>query len=374
MRHTRHSLFRPARDRYFAASTLAVGITLGVFGCEYDDNDWQIDQESGATSSRGGTKSSSGTSNRSGSSNVSGGQGGMGTVPDDYPRPQIDSMRPTSGPYGTLVTIEGSGLGNPGLPGFRLALGNQGNALLTPDNGDMVVSWTDEAITFRFPFPSEGAVVLEGPQGDAVAGEFTPTWHIAQELEQAPAATVIASISPQPGHLSLLFDTMPLTLLALGPDGSVEHAVTADDVETSSLRLYLNATAQVEAVGVSTGTAPVIVHLQNQDDDLVAAPTTIELDATEYVLAGGSEGAAVWMRRSAGWHRARPAPGRGRSTRGRSPIRIRMRRITPPERAATAHCTLPIRLTPGPVFRPTTTWKRRTGSVWSRQPAHSAAP
>jgi hypothetical protein len=309
MRQTKPCLFRHATDRYFAVGTLAVVVTLGLFGCEYDDSDWEIDQESGATSSRGGTKGSSGGSgNRSGSSNVSGGEmGGAGDLPADYPPPTIDSMEPTSGPYGTLVTIKGSGLGHEGLPGFKLALGSEGNAFLTPENKGMVMTWTDEEITFRFPFPSEGAVVLEGPKGDVVAGDFTPSWHIAQKLELPPAASVIASISPQPDHIAMLFDTMPLTLLDLGPEGIVEHAVTADGVETTSLRLYLNATGKIEAVGVSADADPVIVHLQNQADDFVAVPTAIKLTATEYVVAGGSEGAAVWMRRAAGWQRARPS-------------------------------------------------------------------
>lgn len=308
MRQTKLSLFRHARGQYFAVTTLGVMTALGLFGCEYDDNDWQIDQESGATSSRGGTKSSGGVMNRSGSSGASGSEtGGTGGVPADYPAPKIESMEPTSGPYGTLVTIKGSGLGHEGLPGFKLLLGSEGNAFLTPENKGMVMTWTDEEITFRFPFPSEGAVALEGPKGDAMAGEFTPTWHIAQKLEQAPAASVIASISPQPDHIAMLFDTMPLTLLDVGPEGIVEHAVSADGVETTSLRLYLNATNQVEAVGVSSDADPVIVHLQNQDGDLVAVPTAIKLTATEYRVAGGSEGAAVWMRRSTGWHRARPS-------------------------------------------------------------------
>src|SRR5690349_14729101 len=100
MRQTKHSFSRHRSDRYFAAGTLGAVIALGLFGCEYDDGEWQLDQESGATSSRGGTKGSSGgATNRSGSSNVSGDEtGGAGEVPDDYPAPKIDSMAPTSGP------------------------------------------------------------------------------------------------------------------------------------------------------------------------------------------------------------------------------------------------------------------------------------
>jgi hypothetical protein len=289
-------------------------VVLGLFGCEYDDSDWHLDQDSGATTSRSGTsgsaassgKAAGGTTGNLGDGGSTGGVGGGELA--GYPAPEIDSMDPAVGPYGTAVTITGKGLGNAVLKGFTLAVGNQGEVELTPDS-DEVVSWSDEEIVFRYPFPAEGAVALEGPKGDALAGEFAPTWHIAQQLETAPAATVIASISPEPDRIMMLFDTMPLTLLDVGPDGVVEHVVTAEDVETTSVRLYLNAAKKVEAVGVSTGVDPVIVHLQNMADDLVAVPTAIELMATEYGVAGGSEGAAVWMRRAAGWQRARPSSG-----------------------------------------------------------------
>jgi hypothetical protein len=309
MRQTKHSLFRRDRGQYFAVTTLAVVVALGLFGCEYDDSDWHLDQESGATTSRSGTKGSGANTGKAGSGGAGGSTtGGSAGVPASYPAPEIEAMEPATGPYGTAVTITGRGLGNDTLKGFTLAVGNQGEVELTPES-DEVVSWSDEEIVFRYPFPAEGAVALEGPKGDALAGEFAPTWHIAQQLETAPAATVIASISPEPDRIMMLFDTMPLTLLDVGADGIVEHAVTATDVETTSLRLYLNATKQLEGVGVSTGADPVIVHLQNMADDLVAVPTALKLMATEYGVAGGSEGAAVWMRRTGGWQRARPSAG-----------------------------------------------------------------
>lgn len=302
------------RQIVFAAITLSL-----VLGCEYDDGDWQLDQGSGATSSRAGSSSSSGGKAQAGSqATTEGGEGdlgnggsvangGSGDTPASYPAPKIDSLEPAFGAYGTVVTLKGEGLGNPSLAGFKLLLGNDGEVELDPKDETSVVSWSDEEITFRYPFPAEGAVTLQAPKGSLVAGEFQPTWHVAQEIDKAPGATVLASISPAPDHIEMLFDTMPLSLLDVGPDGVVEHTVTADNVDPSSLRLYLNAQKKVEAVGVSTDAAPVIVHLQNQGDDLLAMPTTIKLQATEYSVAGGSEGAAVWMRRSTGWFRARPS-------------------------------------------------------------------
>jgi IPT/TIG domain-containing protein len=300
---------------------------LGAGGCQYDDSDWQRDQDSGATSSRGSSSSTGATggkgqagsttshagssgSGNAGSTGDAGGSseptGGASDPPAEYPEPSIDSMEPASGAYGTLVTIKGHGLGNPSLSGFTLAIGNQGEVTITPKDQAFVSSWTDEEIVFRFPFPAEGGVSLEAPQGAVLAGEFQPSWHIAREIDKAPAESVLASIVSAPDHLTLLFDTDPLTLLDIGPDGAVEHSVTAGSVDPSSLRLYLNSAKKVEAIGVSTDAAPVLVQLQNQDDDLVAKATSIKLDASEFSVAGGSEGAAVWMRRSNGWYRARP--------------------------------------------------------------------
>lgn len=298
----------------YVAASLSCLATFGAWGCQYDDSGWQLDQNSGATSSHGGSggavsrggKGSAGTATEL-PAGGNGGEltGGAAGAPAGEPEPKIDSMDPSSGPYGTVVTIKGSGLGSASRPGFTLALGNQGEVTLTPKD-DAVTSWTDGEIVFRFPFPAEGAVALEAPQGAAMAGEFQPTWHIAQEITQAPAASVLASISPLSGHIEMLFDTTPLSLIDVGPAGAVEHAVTADNIEPSSLRLYLNAGKNVEGVAVSKDAAPVLVELQNQSDDLVAKATTIKLSATEFVIAGGAQGASAWMRRTGGWYRARP--------------------------------------------------------------------
>jgi len=278
-----------------------------------------------------------------------GGKTGVGGSVADYPEPQIDSMEPTSGPYGTPVTIKGLGLGNASLAGFTLAVGNQGEVTLTPKDKASVVSWTDEEIVFRYPFPAEGGVALEGPKGDVTVGEFQPTWHVAREIDQAPAATVLASISPAANHIVMLYDTMPLSLVDVGPEGVVEHSVTAPGVDPSRVRLYLNAAKKVEGIGVSSDAAPVLVHLQNSNDDLVAKATTIQLQATELAVAGGSEGAAVWMRRATGWFRARPGASGWAQDKGP----IADPNPNAPNRA-TAPCTWPGRSTPVTSW---TTWR-----------------
>lgn len=316
--HSRASLVRiGGRGLWLTGVACA---SLAGWGCEYSDSAWQLDRSSGATAPRGGSDDTpSGGKGQAGSSVVhptagsdagdAAGEGGGGAVPDNYPEPRIDTMDPVTGAYGTLVTVRGLGLGNPSMKGFALALGKLGEVTLTPRDKAHVMSWSDEEIVFRFPFPAEGVVALEAPKGSAMAGDFQPTWHIAQEIAKAPAASVLASISPVKDHIELLFDTKPLSLLDVGPDGVVEHAVTADKVDASSIRLFLNTAKKVEGVGVSTDAAPVIVALQNMTDNLVAKPTAIALQASEFGVAGGSEGASVWMRRSGGWYRARPGAG-----------------------------------------------------------------
>jgi hypothetical protein len=324
---------RPTRSLAVAGSWSLVARfvlsgSVGLGGCLYEEKDYGYEAVNGATSSRGGSPATSGSSHNG--SKSSGGQvgagatsdgesggsdgldtggdasGGSGETPADYPEPTVTSLEPPSGAYGTVVTIKGAGLGNPGLAGFKLAVGNLGEVELTPKDKTFVTSWSDEEIVFRFPFPAEGGVSLEGPKGAVVAGEFQPTWHVAQKLETAPAATVLASIVSAPDRLTMLFDTDPLTLLDVGPDGAAPHSVTAPKVDPSSLRLFLNASKKLEAIGVSTDAAPVLVALKNQNDDLVAQATTIKLNAEEYSVAGGTQGAAVWMKRSDGWYRARP--------------------------------------------------------------------
>jgi hypothetical protein len=278
-----------------------------VLACEFDEGDWQLDQGSGATSPRGGSGSSAGGPSRGGSSSQAGeggepARGGSGAVA----QPKVHSMEPTSGPYGTAVTITGAGFGSSSLARLKLGAGDRGEVELGPDSEGTVISWSDEEIVFRYPFPAEGAVSVESPGGAAAAGEFQPTWRVAQVLDKAPAASVLASISTSPGRIQLLFDTMPLTLLDVGPDGVSERSLNAPDLVPASARLYSNAQGKVEGVGISDAAEPVIVHLRNQDDDLIAEDTTIELEATELSVAGGSAGASVWMRRATGWFRARP--------------------------------------------------------------------
>jgi hypothetical protein len=159
---------------------------------------------------------------------------------------------------------------------------------------------------FRYPFPATGAVAVETNEGADLAGAFDPEWLSVATLESAPAASVIASLSHAPGSVFLLFDTTPPTLLELGPDGASEYAVALGGALTSSVRLYLGGSGELEGIGLTDDALPELVHLENVSGDLVGRATGIVAETSEVALAGGPDGACAWMNGNAGWRRVRP--------------------------------------------------------------------
>lgn len=247
----------------------------------------------------GGTESSGGGQ---------GGQGGQAVEPIPPGPPEVDAVTPEQGPYGTLLTIDGAFLGSAARSGVQLRIGAAPAFVILANDEAFVESWTEDQISFRYPFPADGPIVLETPQGVVDVSDFSSTWTIAATATNAPTASVIASISTSPQTVTLLFDTTPPVLLELGPDGAVTHQVTLGGAVPSSVRLYL-AGDSVEGIGITDGADPELVHLGNVEGDLVGELTGIQLDATETALAGGPDGAAAWLHRTDGWWRARPVAG-----------------------------------------------------------------
>jgi len=79
-------------------------------------------------------------------------------------------------------------------------------------------------------------------------------------------------------------------------------------VAPESVHLYRADSGSVEGVGISSSTDE-IVHFTRSSGNLVGAGTGISLQASQYAVAGGPDGAAVWMWRADGWYRARPTGG-----------------------------------------------------------------
>lgn len=264
---------------------------------------------SGGSAAQGGGPGSGGGGGAGGSADDGGsaGQGGQDITIEPGP-PVIEAITPETGAYGTLITVSGAFLGSPARSGVQLRIGSSPSFAILANDEDFVEAWTEDQITFRYPFPAEGEISIETPQGSAEVGEFVPSWLTAVTAANAPAASVIASLSTSPRSVALLFDSTPPVLLELGPEGAVSHQVTLNGAVSSSVRLYL-AGASIEGVGVTAGETPELVHLRNVEGDLVGELTGIELEATESALAGGPDGAAAWLHRADGWWRARPVAG-----------------------------------------------------------------
>jgi hypothetical protein len=255
-------------------------------------------------SSNGGTPNSGGVGGTEPAAGA-GGQGGQGGAPIVLGPPEVDLVTPEVGPYGTLITITGSFLGRSTRAGVQLRIGAQPAFVIYADDEGFVESWTEDEIRFFYPFPAEGEIELETPQGVAVVGEFESSWLTQVTATNAPAASVIASISTAPQTVTMLFDTTPPVLLELGPDGAVSNEVTLGGALKDSVRLYL-AGDTIEGIGVTDGATPELVDLRNVDGDLVGELTGILLDATETALAGGPDGACAWLNQDDGWRVARP--------------------------------------------------------------------
>lgn len=256
------------------------------------------------TGGAGAGAGAGGASSAAGAAGVAG-QGGGGAPPTPPGPPAVEALTPETGAFGALISIQGSWLGSPARSA-QLRIGSAPAFTLYSNDETFVESWTENEIRFRYPFPADGAITLETAQGSVALGSFTPSWFSLATIANAPAASVIASLSTAPQTVTLLFDSTPPQLIELGPEGAVAHDVSLGGAVPSSVRLYA-ASAGVEGIGVSSGDAPELIHLRNDDGDLVGEATGILLEATESALAGGPDGACAWLHRDDGWWRARPS-------------------------------------------------------------------
>lgn len=233
-----------------------------------------------------------------------GGEAGAATTVPLVP-PMVTAMVPKSGPYGTEVRITGEGLGSAARSGVRLLLGAAGERVLTPATTPEVVSWSEDEIRFRFPFPYEGRVLVRTPLGDAIAGEFEPTWLPGPTLESVSEVTAIASVAHEAGTLAAVLDTGPASLVTFDGADWVETAIPSNGLREESIRLYTEA-GDLRAFGLSIATSPVIVDL-GPAGDFDQNPSSVAV-TTDFHVAGGVDGAAVWFR-DGQWSRAVAAGG-----------------------------------------------------------------
>jgi hypothetical protein len=238
--------------------------------------------------------------------NNTGGSGGSGGSPPVAP--SVTDMDPAEGPWGTVVSIQGEGLGSSARSGVELVLGGNGDLVIQPNDDplDAVVSWNETEILFHVPFPIEGAISIETPQGAALAGEFTPSWIAGPSISAGPATKVISSVSPDEGVISVLLASGKL--LEIGTD-VVERDVNAGTADLETAKLYVTPSGDVEAIALSEGTPPELVHLAFDGAALTAAPTGITGTWLETHLTGGPNGGYAWVRDTTGWSRLSPSSG-----------------------------------------------------------------
>jgi len=220
--------------------------------------------------------------------------------------PVVTAMMPTSGPYGSELRIEGEGLGSAARPGVRLRLGADGAGELTPTSKPEIISWSEAQIRFRFPFPYEGRVVVETPEGEADAGEFEPTWAPGTPLDSVAKVASTAALASAPGVLAAVLNTGPPSLVVFDGAAWTRTTIAGKNLRADSIRLYLEDNA-LASFGLSTATAPEIVGL-DPDRDFAQIASGVKVTA-DYRVAGGTDGAVVWSRAGNNWSRARPTSG-----------------------------------------------------------------
>ncbi|HEU5073795.1 MAG TPA: IPT/TIG domain-containing protein [Polyangiaceae bacterium] len=232
---------------------------------------------------------------------ASGAAGEPGVV---FGPPTVDRFTPSTGPWGTSVTIDGADLGD----GSRFASLDVGAALtLTPD-ADAVERWTENQVVFRVPFPHEGVVTLETDEGAVEAGSFTPSHEVLGTLSIEVDTDVLASVSLGSGSVALALGGTPLGVVVFDGDEWIHTEVSTEDVRPETFRLHADSAGELAAFALSTASPPELIAFEPAGDEWQAAPTGL-LVTEDTLVAGGPDGASAWFATADGWQRARPTDG-----------------------------------------------------------------
>lgn len=259
---------------------------------------------SGGSAATGGSTSAAAGGNTSTSNNSSAGGTSAGVGGDPgvvFGPPVVERFTPSTGPWGTSVTIDGSDLGD----ASRSASLRVGDSLtLAPDSGE-VARWTETQVVFRVPFPHEGLVTLETDEGSVDAGSFTPSHEIAGALDVASDTDVLTGVSLENGSVALALGGEPLRVAVFDGDTWVDTELPAASVRTETLRLHADSAGELRAFALDTTSPAELIAFEVTDDEWQAVPTGV-LVSERTLVAGGPDGASVWFSSSDGWQRARP--------------------------------------------------------------------
>lgn len=218
--------------------------------------------------------------------------------------PMVERFTPSTGPWGTAVTIEGRNLGDASRPA-SLAVGAR--LSLTPD-ADEVQVWSETQVVFRVPFPHEGLVTLETDEGSVDAGSFTPSHEVAGAIDIAGDTDLLASVSLENGSIAVALSGDPIGVAVFDGEAWSEAELPSAAIRTETLRLYADSAGELAAFALDTASPPELIAFSTTQDEWQASPTGV-LVSERTLVAGGADGASVWFWSSEGWQRARPAEG-----------------------------------------------------------------
>lgn len=310
---------------WLARRLVALGLlAAGPMGCGGNDSTTTVQHggRSGNAGTSGAGEAGSGGAPQSNDSGVSGAPSNAGTPgtfdaggPVVIPAPQVAQMSPEAGPYGTIVSVSGVGLGSAARAGVSLTLaGIEEEIALFPTSPE-IIGWTESEISFYFPFPQSGAVTVHTPQGMDTAGSFEPDWDAGLSSTLGEGATALATIAPQLGTVVAAFDTTPVTLLNTDGVSWNESALDAAGMQIATLRLFVSDSDELMAFALSDADPPEIVTFTPDGTTWTAAPSGVTV-SNVFAVAGGPDGAVVWSQTGSDWSRVRHAAGAWSADKG----------------------------------------------------------
>ncbi|MFT3693308.1 MAG: IPT/TIG domain-containing protein [Kofleriaceae bacterium] len=207
--------------------------------------------------------------------------------PPSTPTLTYSSMSPTSGDWGTTITITGTNFGAMGSLQFVGAT--------DLDDGPVVMTWSDTQVTARIPFPAvAGAITLHRIDGGSVTTTDTftptPTWSagdpvtmktvIESKLLPDGSAVLLGTVSDHDGLELVIFNsghatTYPITGVTVSTDDRTPTAARlAVDGNGAPIVYATNATGNVITVTTSATTDTMIAGVVRAADQNGAWFTT----------------------------------------------------------------------------------------------------
>lgn len=308
---------------WLALGLVALGL-LGPVGCGGNDSTTTVQHggRSGNAGTSGGGEPGSGGASPSSDSGMSGTPGDAGTPgtvdaagPVVIPAPQVAQMSPPAGPYGSIITVSGVGLGSAARAGVSLTLAGVEDEIALFPTSPEIIGWTETEISFYFPFPQSGAITVRTPQGMDTAGSFEPDWDAGLRSTLGGGATALATIAPQLGTVVAAFDTTPVTLLNTDGLSWDESELDAADMQIATLRLFVSDSDELMAFALSNAEPPEIVTFTQDGATWAATPSGVTV-SNVLAVAGGPDGAVVWSQTGTDWSRVRYTAGAWSADKG----------------------------------------------------------